>query len=120
MKPLIPCFLAFSLLVFGMTKERAWKSGKIIDYNNGGLALSNKSSAPTKSGPYRNEGDAHLITLQGGDYTYIAYEKHAWNSWCLLVVGDEVKYAQDRKTLYLVDATGAKCRFDVVKTEKSK
>ena len=39
----------------------------------------------TKPGPYHNEGDAHIVTIQGVDYAYTAYEKHAWDSWCLLV-----------------------------------
>ncbi len=78
------------------------------------------SSDYTKGGPGARQTaiDPHILLIQGDDNIYTAQERHAWNSWCLLIQGEEIKYSQDNRRLYVIDADGYKCRLDIVKQEK--
>jgi len=107
------CCLAFSLLIFSTRKELDWKTGKVTD-----PAANSEDSRGTIGRPDHNTADPHIVTIQGSDYFYTAQERHAWNSWCLLIAGDEVKYAKYKRSLYMVDSSGAKCKFDLVREEK--
>ena len=39
---------------------------------------------------------------------------------CRYIVGDEIKYAQDKSILYLIDADGHECKAQVMKQERQK
>jgi hypothetical protein len=39
-------------------------------------------------------------------------------SWCLLIQGEEIKYSQDNRRLYVIDADGDRCKLDILKQEK--
>jgi hypothetical protein len=108
------CSLAFSLLIFSAKKDLDWKTGKVTDP----FAETGQDQRAIGR-PDHSTGDPHIVTIQGTDSIYTVQERHAWNSWCLLIAGDEIKYAKDKRSLYLVDSTGAKCKFDLVKEEKS-
>jgi hypothetical protein len=37
---------------------------------------------------------------------------------CRFVVGDDVRYAQNKRKLYVVDADGRECKLDIVRQER--
>ena len=62
--------------------------------------------------------DPHILVVQGDDYIYTVRETSAWNAWCLLIQSEVIKYAEDKRSLYVVDADGQKCRLDIMGQEK--
>jgi hypothetical protein len=108
MRRLVLCCLTFPLMIFAAKKERNWKIGKVAE----------PTAQAITSGSHQSSVDAHILDIQGDDYIYTVQEKHAWNSWCLLIAGDKIKYAQDKRNLYILDADGDKCKFDIVREEK--
>ena len=99
--------LAFSLCTFAAKKERDWQTGKVTN---------SVTSEPGRGAPAKV--DTHIVTIQGSDSVYTAQERPAWHGWCLLVMGDQVKYAQDQHRLYVLDPKGQACQFDLVRQEK--
>ena len=67
--------------------------------------------------PHQSANDPHILIILGDDKIYTAEERHAWNGWCLLIQGEEIKYFQDSRRLYVVDADGYKCKLDILKQE---
>jgi hypothetical protein len=55
-------------------------------------------------------------TRRGGGLltTALANRKHG----CRFIVGDEIKYAQDKRKLYVLDADSKECRLDIVRQER--
>jgi hypothetical protein len=114
MRSLAFCCLLFPLLLCGAAKERNWKAGTVT------ADSSIRVSAYTKDAvrPHHTAIDPHILRIQGNDYIYTAKERHAWNGWCLLLQGEEIKYAEDNHSLFVVDADGQKCRLDILNQEK--
>jgi hypothetical protein len=114
MRRLALCFLIFPALTLAATKERNWKSGKVaadssitaIEYPDGAAR------------PRHAAEDSYILVIRGDDSIYTAQEKHAWDGWCLLFRGEEIRYSQDNGKLYVTDADGSKCRLDILKQEK--
>ena len=111
MRRLTLCCLIFLPLILAAAKERNWKAGKVA-----ADSFINSPSGAAK--PHQTANDPDVVIIQGDDNVYTAEERHAWNSWCLLIQGEEIKYSQDRRRLYIVDADGYKCRLDILKQEK--
>jgi hypothetical protein len=107
---LLVCFI-FTPLIFGATNERNWKTGKV-------LADSSINTPSGTGAAFRGANDRHILTIQGDDYLYTVEEKHAWNGWCLLIQGEEIKYALSDQSLDILDADGDKCRLYILKQEK--
>jgi hypothetical protein len=95
--------------MFAAQKERDWKTGTVT-------AHSSISSEYTTGadGPHHNSVDRHILIVKGDNAVYTAEEKRAWDGWCLLIQSDQVKYAQDGRKLYVVDADGRRCTLDIV------
>jgi hypothetical protein len=87
--------MTFSLLTFAAKKDLDFKTGKVSD---------SATSVDRVS-------DLHIVTIQGIDGTYTAEEKHPWHNECLLVTGDQIKYARDGRSLFVVDTAGRRCKF---------
>jgi hypothetical protein len=113
-KQLALCCLIFPPLIFAATKERDWKAGKVAADSS----ISSSEYASETVGRRLTSGDPYILVIQGSDYIYTALEKHAWDSWCLLIQGEEIHYSQDNRRLYVTDADGYKCRLDILKQEK--
>lgn len=112
MRRLALCCLIFLPLILAATKDRNWKAGKVA-------ADSSINRPEYASGaPHHTANDPNILIIRGDDYIYTAEERHAWNSWCLLIQGEEIKYSQDNRRLYVIDADGYKCRLDILKQEK--
>jgi hypothetical protein len=42
------------------------------------------------------------------------------NKRCRYIVGDEIKYAQEKSILYVIDADGHECKVQIMKQERQK
>jgi hypothetical protein len=114
MRRLALCCLIFSPLIFAATKERNWKAGKVAADSS----ISSSEYTRGAAGPHHTTNDPHILIIRGDDNIYTAQERHAWNGWCLLIQGEEIRYSQDSRRLYIIDADGYKCRLDILKQEK--
>lgn len=112
MKPLAFCCLLFPLLLCAASKDPNWKSGKVTADSS--ISASQYTPAP----PHQSAIDPHILVIQGDDSIYTVREKHAWTGWCLLIQGQEIKYAQDSQRLSIVDAGGQKCQLDILNQQK--
>lgn len=114
MRPLALSSLLFPLLLCAATKELDWKAGKVT-------ADSLISGNGYIQGPAsRNRAvDPHIVQIQGDNSLYTAGEKHAWNGWCLLIQGEQIKYAVEGQRLFVTDAGGQKCRLDILSQQNS-
>jgi hypothetical protein len=123
MKRLVLCCLAFSLLIFAATKERDWKIGKLLDSTASTRHVTVGPSSTTCSpspqivcpNTYHIEVKTNRLTILGDGYVYTAETKRNNR----FIVGDEIKYAQDKRSLYVLDADGKECRLDIVRQEKA-
>jgi hypothetical protein len=114
MRRLALCCLIFPPLIFAATKERNWKPGKVA-------ADSSISSGGYTNGlarPQHTANDPNILIIRGDDNIYTVEERHAWSGWCLLIQGEDIRYSEDNRRLYVVDAGGNKCRLDILKLEK--
>jgi len=114
MRSLAFCCLLFPLLLCAATKELDWKAGKV----SADFLISANGYIPGPAS--RNRAvDPHIVQIQGDNSLYTANEKHAWSGWCLLIQGDPIKYAIDGHRLFVTDAAGQKCPFEILSQEKS-
>ncbi len=114
MRRLVLCCLLFPPLIFAATKERNWKAGKVA--GDSSINISDYDLGAVE--PHHSANDPHILLIQGDDNIYTAQERHAWNGWCLLIQGEEIKYSQENRRLYIIDADGYRCRLDILKQEK--
>jgi hypothetical protein len=114
MRRLALCCLIFPSLIFAATKERNWKAGKVA----GDSSISSSEYTNRVARPPHTTNDPHILIIRGNDNIYTAEERHAWNGWCLLIQGEDIRYSQDNRSLYVIDADGYKCRLDILKQEK--
>jgi len=109
-KRLALCCLTFSPLLFAAARH--WKAGKVT------ADSFISSGASRAAGPHPIADDSYILIIRSDDIIYTAQERHAWNSWCLLLQGEEIRYSQDKRKLDVIDADGGKCRLDILKQEK--
>jgi hypothetical protein len=114
MRQLALCCLIFSPLKFAASKERNWKTGKVAADSS----ISSSEYTSGTAGRHLTASDPYILVIQGRDYIYTGQEKHAWDNWCLLIQGEEIRYSQENRRLYIIDADGYKCRLDILKQEK--
>jgi hypothetical protein len=107
-------FLLIPLFLCAATKERNWKVGHVTADSsiNGNEYLQGAAS-------HNRAIDPHFLQVQGDDVLYTAREKHAWNGWCLLIQGEQIKYAVDGPRLFVTDADGQKCQLDILSQQKA-
>jgi len=122
--------LAVSLsqpLPAGEKKSLAWKTGKVLD--------SAAAKTYVEPGAKLAMRDTDLM-IRGDEYSYvvedtvmkngsinpahgiitrsIANRKHG----CRFVIGDDVKYYQDKMLLHVIDADGKECKVDILRQER--
>jgi hypothetical protein len=114
MRRMALCCLTFPLVSFAATKETNWKTGQVAADSS----ISGSEYTREATGPHQTMVDPHILIIRGDDRIYTVQEKHAWDSWCLLIQGDEIKYVQKNRKLYVVDAEGKRCRLDILSEEK--
>ena len=113
MRPLAFCCLLLPLLLCAATKEREWKIGRVTADSS---VNSNPYLKPT--GP-SHAVDPHVLQIEGDGALYTTREKHAWNGWCLLIQGEQIKYAVDAQRLFVIDAHGDTCQLDILSQPKA-
>jgi len=111
MRRLAVCYLVFPLLIFAAKKEWNWKTGRVVTDSAIG-------SGAGITGPHHGFVDPHSLTIRGDDTIYTVREKDPWTGWCLLIQGEEIKYALDNRRLYVADADGQKCKLDILSQQK--
>jgi predicted nucleic acid-binding Zn finger protein len=112
-----------SVACFAASEGRQWQIGKVLDA---------QGSRSPRTGPPLNSVTIKSTQLRivGKDYDYliddttsaqsglltrsIANRKHG----CRFVVGDEVKYAQEKDKMYVVDTDGKECKLDILRQER--
>ncbi len=113
MRPVAFCCLLLPLLLSAATKERNWKVGHVTADSSISSNEYLKAAAPNRA------VDPHVLQIQGDDVLYTASEKHAWNGWCLLIQGEQIKYALDGPRLFVIDAHGDTCQLDILSQQKA-
>lgn len=115
-------FLAalLSAVGLGAQKDRNWQTGRVL-------------SSDTKTEYIEHgEGDGHIVTalilrgetsrtetrtlISGPEYTYliIDHSKHP----CRFIVGDDVRYVQEKGKLDVLDADAKGCKLDIFRQER--
>ncbi|MBS1873868.1 MAG: hypothetical protein JSU00_11680 [Acidobacteria bacterium] len=134
-------FLCIAVAIPG--KDREWKSGKVVDASQ---RSSSQAEAVTGSaqqvGPttqidtarvHYSHAKANDIIIVGDGYVFnvedatttggvpavaigraIANKHHG----CRFIVGDEIKYAQEKGTMYVIDVDGKQCRTAILRQER--
>jgi hypothetical protein len=103
-------------------KERDWKIGKVADSKI--VEIGSQTTQPRQVyGPFNiphPEVTTTLTTTElyivGPEYAYTVQDMKTRR--CRYIVGDEIKYAQDKSILYLIDADGHECKAQVMKQER--
>ena len=119
------CFLAIALLSIGWAaKDRNWQIGKIADLQ------ADQQPSPGKGVLNRSVNRESEVRIVGEIYEYIAYDSTTADAGllgrtlanrkhgCRFIVNDEVKYSQEKKTLYVLDADGKECKLDILRQER--
>lgn len=100
-----------------------------------GMATGTGQSTSSTQVDFTNIRDNQLVIL-GDEFAYIvedtrvsgghglvAITAHAISNrkhGCRFIVGDSVKYAQEKSRLYVVDADGKECKVDILRQERLK
>jgi hypothetical protein len=118
-------FTLFALACIVFAKDRDWQTGKIADLQ--------ANQQPATGKPLNRvivrEAEVRII---GKDYEYLAYDgtsaqtglltrtlanrKHG----CRFIVNDDVRYAQEKSKIYVLDADGKECKLDILRQERLK
>jgi len=108
---------------FAASHGRQWQIGKILDA---------QGSHSPRTGPPLNSVTIKSTQLRivGEDYEYLVDDTTSAQSGlltrsianrkrgCRFVVGDEVKYAQEKDKMYVLDADGKECKLDILRQER--
>ena len=121
--PVIALILISTPLVHSK-KERDWKIGKVADSRI--VETGSRTTRPREVyGPFNIPHPAVKTILTttelyivGPEYAYTVQDMQTRQ--CRYIVGDEIKYAQDKSILYLIDADGHECKAQVMKQERQK
>jgi len=140
MKRLLLCCLILSALIFAAKKERDWKTGKITDSvisqgqytwghstttanttgtispDYGAGSTVRTTTTATTTGPHSIPIETTTLTVRGDEYEYKAQTNR--RRGCRFIVGDETKYAQEKRNFYVIDADGKECRLNIVRQER--
>jgi hypothetical protein len=98
------CCLLVTLPLTAALKEKNWLAGKVVQ------------PLPTRASADHPLIDPHIVGVQGGGSVFTIQEKSPWHGWCLLVIGDDVKYMRDGNSLYVLDSSGTECKFVLMQT----
>jgi hypothetical protein len=96
------------------------------DYGAGSTVNANTTATTTVR---HVEVDTNNLIVVGADYIYTAQQSTQHGGGlittlvnlkrsCRFIVGDEIKYDQDKRHLYVVDADGRECKLEIVRQER--
>jgi hypothetical protein len=119
---------------FAATKERDWQTGKVVDternsYFAGTVGSTNTTGTAQANGNYGTyQGTTttshtavyrvyETFIIEGDTYAYVAQERLRWR-WSKpanLTVNGPVKYAVEKRKLYVIDDDGKEHEMEVMK-----
>jgi hypothetical protein len=119
---------------FATDKERDWQTGKVVDsernrYFAGTVGSANTTGTAQATGNYGTyQGSTNTsqtavyrvyetFIIEGETYAYVAQERLRWR-WSKpanLTVNGPVKYAVEKRKLYVIDEDGKEHEMEVVK-----
>jgi hypothetical protein len=124
--------LAFILAIpLAAEKQRDWQTGKVLDTNRqryfaGTVGNSNTNGTVDSSGNYHGNSSGgetavyrvfETFVIEGDKYVYLAQERlrWRWSKAANVTVNGPVKYAVEKRKLYLMDEDGKEHEMEVVK-----
>jgi hypothetical protein len=121
-------------LAFGAAKQRDWQTGKVLDtqrqrYFAGTVGSSNSSGTVDvngDSGTYRGQSNGsstavyrvfETFVIEGDQYVYLAQEplRWRWSKAANVTVNGPVKYAVEKRKLYIMDEDSKEHETEIVK-----
>jgi len=135
MKPFL--LVAIAAIPLLAAKEREWKTAHVLDSRSRISSYVTGSTTNTSGAPDMSRTDLERVTvkasellLAGEGYFYViedqrmqagspltkalANRKHG----CRFVVGEDVKYAQEKGDLWVLDEDGKECKVTILKQQK--
>jgi hypothetical protein len=127
---LIAIFL-ISVVAFGAEKQRDWQTGKVLDTNRqryfaGTVGNSNSNGTVDSSGNYHGNSSGgetaiyrvfETFVIEGDQYVYLAQERlrWRWSKAANVTVNGAVKYAVEKRKLFVMDEDGKEHEMEIVK-----
>jgi hypothetical protein len=132
----MPRWLAFLVIVAvvicsGAEKKRDWQTGKVLDterqrYFAGTVGSANANGSVDSSGNYHGYGTDsqtavykvfETFVIEGGQYVYLAQEhlRWRWSKPANVTVNGPIKYAVEKRNLYVIDEDGKEHEMEIVK-----
>jgi hypothetical protein len=123
--------LIFGHYAVAAEKIKGWQTGKVLDTNRqryfaGTVGNSNTNVVADSSGNYhRNSSGSETavyrvyesFVIEGGQYVYLAQErlKWRWSKPANVTVNGPVKYAIEKRKLYVMDEDNKEHEMEIVK-----
>jgi hypothetical protein len=121
-----------SLCAFaGAEKQRAWKTGKVLDaersrYFAGTVGDANTTGSVNDNGSYNGNTNSsqtaiyrvyEIFVIEGDTYVYQAQEhiKWRWSKPANLTVNGPVRYAVEKRKLFVIDDDGKQHDMEIIK-----
>jgi hypothetical protein len=131
----VALFTAWTVLscvtVLGAAKQRDWQDGKVLDsqrsrYFAGTVGDSTSRGTVDDSGNYRGQTDGsstavyrvfETFVIEGDKYVYLGQERlrWRWSKAANLTVNGPVKYAVEKRKLFVMDEDGKEHEMEIVK-----
>jgi hypothetical protein len=125
------CLLLLVTPLATAEKQRDWRNGTVLDssrsrYFAGTIGNSNTSGSVNDSGSFNGSTTSsetavyrvyQNFVIEGDQYAYLAQEHLHWR-WSKpadLTVNGKVKYAVDKRKLYVIDDEGKEHEMEIVK-----
>jgi hypothetical protein len=112
-------------------KERDWRTGKVLDTNRqryfaGTVGNSNTNGTVDSSGNYHGNSSGgetavyrvyESFVIEGDQYVYLAQEhlRWRWSKAANVTVNGPLKYAVEKRKLYVMDEDGKEHEMEIVK-----
>jgi hypothetical protein len=110
-------------------KDKDWKTGKVLD----SAAVKTRAGIAPTADAIPTIRDTDLMIL-GDDFAYVIEDSRVSgrtsligltertisnrHHGCRFIVGDDVKYYQEKATLHIIDADGKECKAEVLRQER--
>jgi len=121
MKRVVFAAVIVSAASLGSQQGRNWQTGRVVrsdttteDFVHNGATGGGLLSTVIANRTTEKTTTRTVIT--GGKYAYtiLDQQKHGRR----FIIGDDVKYAQDKRKLYVLDADGKECKLDIIRQER--
>lgn len=123
--------LCLTFCLVAAEKQRDWQTGKVLDserqrYFAGTVGNSNTNGTVNSSGGYSGYSSGsqtavyrvfETFVIEGDQYVYLAQERlrWRWSKAANVTVNGPVKYAIDKRKLYVMDEDGKEHEMEIIK-----